>query len=257
MITPPAARSRRLLTCAALALALGVVPGTHGVSAQAATNPVAVTDDGSHAVSYLAGPGQANEVVITDGPGAGESEWLVRIDDRVPIDAGTGCRHPDESDLTVVVCLLHDFGDFWIRLDVRLGDGSDRLMVDAGNENIVRAGAGNDVLHATGHELVLAEAGDDVIVGAGSVSGGDGDDRITVVTSGGGHGDAGNDVLIGDERGDDLYGGPGTTRSSAAAARTLCRGTRVTTPSTGARAATACPAGRELTPSTATAGTTS
>jgi len=224
MIALRTARPQRLLTSAVLAVALGVVPGTSVSPAQAATDAVAVADDGAHAVSYLAGPGQANEVVITDSPGAGEREWLVRIDDRVPIDAGTGCRHPDESDLTVVVCLLHDFGDFWIRLDVRLGDGGDRLMMDAGNENVVRAGAGNDVLHATGHERVLAEAGDDVIVGAGSASGGDGDDRITVVTSGGAHGDAGNDVLLGDERADDLLGGPGDDQVIGGGGKDLVQG---------------------------------
>ncbi len=216
------ARAGRIGAAGAVALLMSLAGAP--TTAMAATNGVARVDDGAHAVYYAAGQGFTNEVAITDGPGAGESEWLTRIDDRVPITAGTGCRHPNAADKTVVECLLHEFGDFWIRIDIRLGDRNDRLLMDAGNENTVRAGSGNDVLRLTGHETAYGEAGNDLISGAAIAKGGDGNDRITIITSGSAYGDDGSDVLLGDERGDMLAGGPGDDQIVAAGGKDVVFG---------------------------------
>lgn len=239
-------------TVRALALAgvLGLALITPSGPAQAAAGAVAETDDGAHAIYYVAGPNQANNVVVTFAWGdEGTYETWFTIDDVVPITPGQGCSRPDEDDPTVVRCLLHELGDFWVFLDMRVGDQADRVNLFATGgrtppgDLFLYAGSGDDVVTSAGNLTVrggdgndtvtgafqsYGEAGSDTLAGSAHAHGGDGHDTITAKNAGsqiqggtgndtvqGGtgrdtiYGNSGNDLVRGGPGNDRLYGGPG------------------------------------------------
>ncbi|QKW08002.1 calcium-binding protein [Streptomyces sp. NA04227] len=194
-------RSLGLLAASAL-IALPVGVGLAALPASAAEpTATAVADDGGHSVTYTAGAQQYNEVVITEAKG---TEFT--IDDTVPITAGTGCVHPDKTDQTKVVCTLTEFGDYWVRIHVDLGDYKDELSMHAGNENVIHGGSGNDTLTGDGNDMLYGDDGDDTLTG-GTQLGGNGADLLSApnYSADGGYG---NDTLVGTDDADTLYGGP-------------------------------------------------
>ncbi|MEO3750660.1 hypothetical protein [Streptomyces sp. B6B3] len=195
-----ATRVRRpLVVLGAVALTgAGLTAGT----AAADTTSTAYTDDGGHAVYYTSGDVHSS-ATITEGPNPG-TEFV--IDDVVPIAAGDGCVHPDAADTTRVLCTLTEFGDFWTRVIVDLGDGHDSLVIDAGDENAVHGGAGSDNIRATGGTMIWGEEGDDWLTG-GMQYGGPGDDGLNNASSA--HGDDGDDYIWGNDRSSSFYGGRG------------------------------------------------
>ncbi|AJE84323.1 hemolysin-type calcium-binding protein [Streptomyces albus] len=191
----------RLLAAAALIAApAGLALGTAPAGAAAPTEAGAVADDGGHAITYTAGSAQENRVVITEAKG---TEFT--IDDVVPIKAGTDCVHPDASDQTKVVCTLTEFGDYWVRIRVELGDGDDTLSMHAGSENSLHGGSGNDEITGGGNNFIFGEDGDDTLAG-GTQDGGNGADLLSAPDYGA-VGGAGNDTLVGTDGPDDLRGG--------------------------------------------------
>jgi serralysin len=162
-------------------------------------------------VTYTAGQGEANDVTITNG--AMDDEYV--IDDIVPIQAGEGCTHPDESDATRVTCTLTTQPDDPDRaVEVFLGDMDDALDAGATEYQLVYGGPGDDVLIDAGAPLIyndfFGEDGDDTISGAKRQIGGGGNDTLT----GTGHGDWlngqwGHDTILGEGGDDDIRGAAG------------------------------------------------
>lgn len=199
---------RRVVTLAGLTAVLaGAVPTAAAApaTAPAADGARAYTDDGAHAVHYLGGAA-GNDVVVTGGDGG--TRFV--IDDVVPIEAAAGCEHPNEGDDTRVVCRLTEFGDFWTRVVVDLGDGNDAVDLRAGDENEVAGGPGDDLVHTTPNSVVDGGAGDDWLDGGFLSHGGPGDDTILGLLDGGhAFGDDGDDVIHGGPGGEELRGGRG------------------------------------------------
>lgn len=118
-------------------------------------------------IAFVADPGERNDVfVVRDSDGS----WVLR-DNGAPLTVGAGC--------------------------VALDAGSARCTppADAAVHVTVDAGDGDDHVHVPDRNLgvqVDAGAGDDVVIGGGTLIGGDG-----------------NDTLTGGAGGDDVYGGAG------------------------------------------------
>lgn len=196
-------RSTTALGILALAGAgLSAGPATAADGSQA----TAYTDDGSHAVYYTAGADELNDVTITAGSASDSTDFI--INDQVPITAGEGCVHPDDSDPTYVVCTLTESGDYWTNVIVDLGDKTDRLTNRAGDENSIDGGPGDDALDGTGRDRLLGGEGNDTLVGAGTAHGGPGHDTISAFHFSA-YGDDGGDVIVGRDRGESIYGGRG------------------------------------------------
>lgn len=195
--------SRWTAPLGALVVAGAALVVTAPTSAVAATTYAsAYTEDGGHAVYYKAATGQFNHVIIT---GQGGTKFV--IDDDVPITPGAGCAYVDETDQTRVICTLTEFGDFWTRVSVDLGDKKDDLVMRAGNENVLHGGAGNDSITGTGHDFIHGDDGNDTVTG-GTQYGGAGDDLLSAPDYGA-DGGTGNDTVVGSDDGDSLRGGPG------------------------------------------------
>ncbi|MGP4113921.1 calcium-binding protein [Streptomyces sp. 4N509B] len=189
----------------------GAVVAAPPVAAQTATQSAAqsaataYTDDGGHAVYYTAG---ATSSYVSISEGENYTDFV--INDIVPIEAGEGCVHPDAADTTRVVCTLTEFGDYWTRVIVDLGDGSDELFLSVGDENHVSGGDGQDNLNVTYNTVVDGGADDDWIAGGWLKLGGPGDDTLT-----GFHddfiayGDDGDDAIYANAGSQSLYGGRG------------------------------------------------
>jgi Ca2+-binding RTX toxin-like protein len=199
----------------AIVTGLGVAAlAVAGVSLSAATasaqTPATVrADDGGHAI-YVTGGDADNDVTITSEFQDNGTEEFV-IDDVVPITPGEGCVYADESDTTQVVCTLTEFGDYWVAVNVELGDGDDALMLDTGNINGVHGGPGDDRLDTPlGDGITYGDEGNDSLTG-GTLHGGPGND--TVEPRGlhyAAYGDDGNDHLMdADNRAQSMYGGRG------------------------------------------------
>lgn len=201
---------RSLLTLVAVMLGLAAAPaGAATVRVDVVDPPdnpkAAGSDPPTATVIYEGAPGEANAVTVgTDATGA-----VVVADAGAALAAGPGCVAQLTGAVTcpVVRTGLPSFGG----IDVRLGDGADRLTA----ATIVRGfgGAGADVLEGSGS--LNGEAGDDTLTGgpgADTLAGGSGDDRVS--------GGAGDDVVEGDATviyggadvigDDDIDGGEGT-----------------------------------------------
>ncbi|MEU0198707.1 MULTISPECIES: calcium-binding protein [unclassified Streptomyces] len=226
-------RSLRVSSALTLLLGAGMASSLLGGTAAAAT-PAApataatatVASDG-RAIVYNAAPGQTNDVTVTATITDDSSRITYLIDDSVPIGAGTDCAYPSATDRTKVACTVGtlESQDPYPALRMSLGDGDDvvayanatdqayyfaSLDLGAGRDaytetgdvsgNGVSGGAGDDHLTVGEVTVVWGDAGDDTLRGgAGSIAkGGDGDD--TIRSSGeDSHADggAGGDTLLG------------------------------------------------------------
>jgi serralysin len=186
--------------------------GLGATPAAADTVAVAYTNDGASTVYYAAG-GTHSDARITMGTD-GRTQFV--IDDIVPISVGEGCVHPDASDTTYVLCTLTEYGNFWTRVVVELGEGNDSLWMRGGDENVVHSGRGHDNLDVSLNTVVYGEEGDDYMVGGGLAYGGSGDDILSgprnepdLDNSFLAYGEDGDDGLYGGSEDDVLYGGRG------------------------------------------------
>ncbi len=180
--------------------------GLWAVPATAADSPAtAYTNRGAYSV-YYEGGGVNNNVTIERG----EDFSQYAINDQVPIAVGDGCVHPDPADTTYVVCTLPDFRDYWTSVIVDLGEGSDSLLLRAGNENYVSGGPGNDTLDVNSVTISWGDEGNDWMVGGWRQLGGLGDDALRELSEdGSAYGNDGDDSFRGNSYGSVFYGGRG------------------------------------------------
>jgi Ca2+-binding RTX toxin-like protein len=240
------ARPQRRRTVRALALATGTaaalaVPLTLAGTASA-TGPQATAEVNEYGwqLVFRAAPGQANKTTVTAALTGDRTGLTYVIDDVVPIRAGRGCAHPSGADHTKVSCtvtaeesqdpyaaLTMDLGDrgdsvsyanrtdqvyYFARID--LGAGDDRLT-DTGrlDGSDVSGGAGDDTLTVGETALAFCGDGNDTIHADGDLiiaKGGKGADVLRGGAAGQDlAGDDGNDTIYGGTGADTLYGGRG------------------------------------------------
>jgi len=177
-------RPWRALVCITAAATLSVV--ALGTPAQAATTGVARVS-GSTSVIFTAGSGKANSITVT------RSGRVVTIDDKVTINAGTGCRRVG-SDVTKVACTTTATPT---AVTVQAGDKNDIVTNKSDLGMVAAGGSGNDTI--TGGSIRDR-----------ALNGGPGNDKVY---GGGGnddlYGEAGNDRLDGGSGADELDGGTG------------------------------------------------
>jgi Ca2+-binding RTX toxin-like protein len=210
---------RRLLrTVPAVSLVLGAALAAplalSGTASAAPAQATAEVNEYDWQLTYTAAPGQANTALVTASNTADDTGYTYVIDDVVPITVGHGCSYLDSADRTKVTCTVTSIEsqDPYPALVMDLGDGNDK----AGYNN----GTGQVYSYA---EISLGD-GDDKAIDTGSldgayVSGGAGDDTITVGKDGFAWGEDGNDVIHanggenivkGGAGDDELYGGAGS-----------------------------------------------
>jgi Ca2+-binding RTX toxin-like protein len=153
-------------------------------------------------VFYQAGAGERNDVTIATGA----DDTKIVIDDTVPIEAGQNCAHPDEADLTRVICTVETTDPKRIHLKVTLGDLNDTLDSRAPGKPHVEGGPGDDVLDAastTPGETsgILGGLGNDTLSGANNLYGEEGDDTID--------GTIGYDNILGGQGADTIHSSGG------------------------------------------------
>jgi hypothetical protein len=186
--------SRVALILAALALGAAAAP----VAAQASE-----ASKSGNVITITGGP-EANDITVT-------SEccyYTARIADTAGITAGAGCT---QSTSTLVDC-----GSTRPNPDVvvTLGDGSDRLSVNASPELRSLSADGGP-----GDDRITTDGTADV------VHGGDGNDTIgTTAGEDQAFGDAGNDIVNGGSSSDTVSGGPGQDRIEGDGSISCCWG---------------------------------
>lgn len=224
---------RRVVRAVTLALGTALaVPLTLAGSAEAATAPAtAAVNQYGWQLAYKAAAGQTNKATVTASLTGGGAGITYVIDDVVPITAGHGCAHPDSADRTKVSCTVttEESQDPYAALTMDLGDRNDTVAYDNATDQVyyfarISLGAGNDRITDTGRldgSDVSGGAGDDTLtVGATALAfGGDGDDTVQangdLVIAQGGKGDdvlrggAGGQYLSGDDGNDRISGGSG------------------------------------------------
>ncbi|TRV81008.1 calcium-binding protein [Streptomyces sp. 130] len=192
---------------ATIALSAGLVAGPVAAASAAAPAVEAKARVGAdwetQSIVFTAAAGQTNDLSIYP---MYTSDGIRRIGfrDVVPLEPGEHCAHAGAEDTTAVVCELPADSARPDRIDVFLGDGDDTIAAFTPGMNIVSGGAGDDELHAHTARTVLGGTGDDMVMGPGTLLGGDGMDHLM--------GDAGNQRMWGG-RGDDMiegYGGDDT-----------------------------------------------
>jgi serralysin len=161
-------------------------------------------------INYNAGDGEANDVTITQG--AGPRDFV--IDDVVPIQAGEGCAHPDEGDLTRVVCTVAPVDEGHAYFYIDLGDMNDTLEASSSESGEVSGGPGDDTIAPAwpgNFGGLYGDEGDDTLSGATEMNGGDGNDTITGPknTDTNVYGDAGRDTITTFGGDDTIYGDEG------------------------------------------------
>lgn len=185
-------RMSRVTSAVTLALGTGLVaPLALASSAGATTAPAtAALSSSGHEVLYTAAAGQINKVSVTASRVSGSEQITYVIDDVVPVSAGSGCTYPTASDHTKVSCTVTtlDSQDPYPTLELTLGDGNDVLSYRNATHQAyyfaaIDLGAGNDKATETGD------------VGGDYVSGGAGNDSLTVGTYAVAWGDSGNDTI--------------------------------------------------------------
>ncbi len=189
-----------------VALALLAAPGlAHGSTAKVVLPP----DSGS-LFSYIAAPGETNQVEASLLAGT-----VTIRDTGASITAGDGCVSVDAHEVTCAVGIhdqlgvaLDDLGDSLILegdgvdWDVRGGDGADTLVDSCPTGcGFLFGGPGNDTLQGRG---ISGGGGDDTLTGSlkgDSIGGGSGNDTLS--------GAAGNDMLLPAAGDDTVDGGLG------------------------------------------------
>ncbi len=174
---------------------------TVGVVVAAATMFHASAAYAASAIVYVVHTGAGDEVRYTDPPDSTASNLVVRshatgfvLDQAFGFPAGTGCHHPNPSDLSLVWCTASPVG---ATFEAVLGYGNDRLdYLPSGPYNT----AGLAALGQEGADTILGGNGTDVLIG------GPGDDFL--------HGWAGNDALRGQGGADRMLGGSGNDHAS-------------------------------------------
>ena len=157
----------RFLVGLALALAVATCPAL----ARAATASVARTT-----LTYEAGLGEANRVVLTQGPNV-----YRLVDPGATIDAGAGCRAVTPSQVECQATRTR-------AIELRLGDRGDFATASIVTHLIVRAGAGNNEIEGgLGDDDLFGDAGQDRLeggVGFDILDGGAGRDVLSGGTGG-------------------------------------------------------------------------
>ncbi|MEV0218375.1 calcium-binding protein [Streptomyces sp. NPDC050704] len=219
-------RTRTVAVTATFALALGgalfAAPTAH-----AATTVASVVHEKGE-LWYKGAAGQVNNLTVSEEieeRGEWESYHVLTFRDQgdITIDASAAaideCTYPSATDRTVVRCateapLGSDDSDNY---DVNLGDGNDTATVDADSNaySSIYGGPGDDVLTASGADVLYGDDGNDRLNGGGGVwsvgpYGGSGDDTITDCATDC-YGGAGNDSLTGgaDPTDNHMYGDDG------------------------------------------------
>jgi len=239
--------SRSVSRLMALALGTGLaapllLAGTAGAATAPAT---AALGNGGNEVLYTAAAGQANKAVVTGSHVTGSDRITYVIDDVVTIEPGAGCAYPASSDHTKVSCTVTmlDSQDPYPTVQLTLGDGNDTLTyhnrtnqtyyfasvdLGAGNDkytedggvdgNYVSGGTGNDTITLGKYSVGWGENGNDTLHGGAETiaQGGNGNDTIITVGAAA-DGGAGNDVITGGAGGQSLTGGAGNDRISGGA----------------------------------------
>ncbi len=146
-------------------VAAGVTAATFFVASPATAALVVRDDVDSADVTFTAGPGEANRVVVREEPG--------------------GFRFVDTGAvLTTRTCTLVNVHEVFCpgiaeTLIVEVGDGDDSVDVSAAPIALVDGGDGDDVLlGGAGNDTLLGGAGDDVLIGGpgnDTIDGGTGD----------------------------------------------------------------------------------
>ena len=216
----------------ALALSLGLLGALAAPAATHAATIGAATIDSVDSVSYVAGPGEANRLVVQPGPGGTVSF----------VDPGATINPLDATCVTVTAHEARCDAALVPALNIALGDGDDSATVDVNKPGSLSGDTGNDVLTGgDGDESLLGGDGDDVLDGRGGadlLSGQAGRDRVTYAGrtapitvdltttttdregQAGEHdtvasdvervtGGAGNDRIVGNTEANQLDGGPG------------------------------------------------
>ena len=191
----PAGRASRLARLlpglAVLGLLAGAGPATPPAHAGLATT-------GARALTYTAGP-EANRVTIGQGP------HTVTITDTAGVRSN-GCQLLSPTQALCGVVPSPVPSEDPVRLIVRLGAGSDRLVYRGRFPVTVYDGPGNDYVDlGWGADDWRNGPGDDIFYGRG------GNDRASVVHGALRYG-LGNDRLYGGSGSDILSGGPGNDR---------------------------------------------
>jgi serralysin len=228
-------RHRVIRALPAMTLALGAAIAatlTAAGTAGAATTPAtAAVNQNDWQLTYKAAPGQTNKATVTASLTADKTGIVYLIDDVVPVSAGHDCAYPVSTDHTKVSCTvtLVDSQDPYPGLVMDLGDANDTLAYTNGTDQIytyaeislgagndkatdsgrldgayVSGGAGNDTITVGAEGLAWGEDGNDTINASGGdniVQGGKGDDTL--------HGGNGSQYLSGDDGKDTITGGTG------------------------------------------------
>ncbi|WP_328496219.1 calcium-binding protein [Streptomyces sp. NBC_00414] len=214
-------------------IGLAVPLALAGSAGAAESTATAVVNEYGWQLKYTAAPGQANRVDITQSYSDDHAQFIYSIDDVVPITAGNGCGYPDGADRTKISCVVENVESQspYAALEADLGDGNDSGSVENRTDQTfsythIELGIGNDKWISDSGDLVdgstvTGGAGDDVITvdQYGSTWGGDGADTLTATGGGeivqGGAGDdvlrggAGEQIIQGDDGNDKVYGGAG------------------------------------------------
>ncbi|MFJ4321781.1 calcium-binding protein [Streptomyces tricolor] len=226
------ARPRRRALALAVCTAALAVPSVLSGTASAAPAPAtAEVSQYGWQLAYRAAPGQTNKVTVTASLTDDRTHLAYVIDDAVAITAGRGCAHPSGADRTKVSCTVtaEESQDPYAALTMDLGDRGDTVSYANRTDQVyyfarIDLGPGNDRLTDTGRldgSDVSGGAGDDSLtVGKAALAfGDDGDDTINangdlIIAKGGKgadvlRGGAGGQDLAGDDGDDRLSGGPG------------------------------------------------
>jgi Ca2+-binding RTX toxin-like protein len=209
------------VTAGALAL---LASGLAATPANAQSMTMVSADWDSQAIMYMAGEGQVNDLYVT-ALGIGEEVREIGFNDEVAIQPGDHCRYLDPEDDTFVVCELPTGGTAPDDIHVFLGDGDDGLFTNDPGVTAVHGGPGNDELHAHTARMVMGEEGDDMLMGADVLDGGDGMDHLMGDASDEElHGGRGDDMIDGYDGADTIYGNSGEDEVRAGRGHDLVSG---------------------------------
>jgi hypothetical protein len=157
----------------ALALSLGLLGALAAPTASHAATIGPATIGGVDSVSYVAAPGEANQLVVQPGPG-GTVSFVDPSATIAPLDAT--CVSVSAHEAQCAAALVP-------ALNLSLGDGDDSATVDVNTPGVLSGDSGNDVLTGgDGDESLRGGDGDDVLEGRGGadlLSGEAGRDRVT------------------------------------------------------------------------------